>query len=76
MSVIHNERTKLTATLLNNLAVASIVAGGLSPLAAFAYGLTPLHRDAWIIGLLSAVWILAGTALHLIARAILGRMQA
>jgi len=75
MSLIENERTKLTATWLNNLAVASIVAGWLSPVAGMVYGLTNPPRDIVILISLSIAWLLAGLVLHLIARAHLGRLK-
>ncbi len=37
MHLIHNERTKLTATWLNTLATAFLAAGLFAPLAALAY---------------------------------------
>jgi len=40
MSLIHNERTKLSATALNGVAIASIVAGLVTPIAALTFGMT------------------------------------
>jgi hypothetical protein len=72
--LIRNEQTKLTAAALNNVAVASIVAGTLSPLVAMAYGLSVPHRGGWITALLSVFWNGSGACLHLAARAVLGRL--
>ena len=73
-ALVRNEQTKLTAAALNNVAVASIVAGTLSPLIGMAYGLSAPHRGGWITGLLSLFWIGSGACLHLAARAVLGRL--
>jgi hypothetical protein len=43
MFLVHNERTKLTATWLNALATALIAAGLFAPFAALFYGLTELR---------------------------------
>ena len=46
MFLVHNERTKLTATWFNGLATALIAAGFFAPLAALFYGLTELRIGA------------------------------
>ena len=38
MSLIHNEQTKLTATALNKVAVAVVIAGFVGPMGAVGYG--------------------------------------
>ena len=48
MSLIHNERTKLTAAWLNTLGAASIVAGVLAPIAAAGFGL-PGYSLRWTL---------------------------
>jgi hypothetical protein len=73
-TLIRNERTKLTAVALNNVAVASIVAGTLSPVVGMAYGLAAPHRGGWVTALLSVFWIGSGACLHMAARAVLGRL--
>jgi len=45
MSLIQNEQTKLTATALNNVAVAFVVAGFVAPVIGFARTLE--FRPAW-----------------------------
>jgi hypothetical protein len=72
---VQNERTRLTATWVNNVAAATVAAGTISPLAALAYGFMGAHRAAWIVAALSGAWILAGAGLHAIARAILGSLR-
>ena len=68
MSLIHNERTKLTATFLNNVAVALFAVGALAPLVA---GVRPLAG----IAVQAVVCLLAAAALHWIARSILRRLR-
>ena len=70
MSLIHNEQTKLTATLLNSIAVAAIAIGGIPPTVGFIVGTTTLS-GAVVSGI---VWIAIGFGLHLVARAALRRM--
>ena len=40
MSKVQDERTKLSATFLNGIAIAMVVAGGIAPLVALSYGLS------------------------------------
>jgi hypothetical protein len=68
MSLINNEQVKLTATAVNNIAVAFIIGGFVTP----ALGLfqqTPLAAIAdvppWMFGV---AWVLTGLILHLGAR--------
>ncbi|WP_267359343.1 MULTISPECIES: hypothetical protein [unclassified Methylobacterium] len=54
MSLIHNERTKLTATWLNSIAAAAVAVGGISPTIAAAsgvigFGLAAILVPAWIV---------------------------
>lgn len=37
MSLIHNERRKLTATALNGLAITTVAAGVIAPMVALSY---------------------------------------
>jgi hypothetical protein len=60
VSLVHNERTKLMATGLNNLAVGVTVAGGVSPLIALFYGFSANARDAWVVAILTVVWFSTG----------------
>lgn len=72
LDTVHNERTKLTATWLNNLGVGAIVAGVIAPsISAIGNG------DEAVIPLVSTglAWILVGIALHMLGRKILGRMR-
>jgi len=70
VSLIHNEQTKLTATALNNVAVAFVIAGFVGPVVAVGYGTEAMARDAVAI-IVSIVWLLVGFILHSIAKLIL-----
>ncbi len=76
MSLIGNERLKLTAGLLNTVAGFSLTAGGVGPLIALSFGLSaasPLSSLA--LALIVAIWFFVGIAFHLGARYLLGRLQ-
>jgi hypothetical protein len=74
MHLIHNERTKLLATGLNNTAVATIVTAIIAPVVGFLYGSPSAAASRWwsVIGL---VWFLVGLALHVTAQFVLGRLR-
>lgn len=74
MSLIQNERTKLTATWLNTLGSAAIVVGVVTPAAGAVYGLAafPTLTIATAIGGLCFTG--AGIGLHVLARGTLGRL--
>jgi len=74
MHLIHNERTKLTATWLNTLATAFLAAGLFAPLAALAYGLTELRLDLRTLVLIITLCSAVGGLLHWAGRFILGRL--
>ena len=77
MYLVHNERTKLRATLLNTVGIAMIVIGALTPVAAALYGSAEFARSLpsyfLIVGPIG--WILFGLGLHFVADRILGRLQ-
>jgi hypothetical protein len=73
MSLVHNEQTKLTATALNNVAVAFVIAGFVAPVVGF--GQTLSAPDNAIPVLFSLVWLLTGLVLHLAARLVLRTLQ-
>jgi hypothetical protein len=76
MSLIHNERTKLSAICLNTVAAATVVTGVIAPLVAVVLGLpTSGATTALAFALATIVWLLFGLVLHLGARYILGRRQ-
>jgi Na+/melibiose symporter-like transporter len=76
MSLLHNERTKLTATWLNTLAAATVVTGVIAPMVAVVFGLPTsgtVSPTAFMFAI--AVWLLLGVALHIVARRVLRRLQ-
>ena len=66
MSLIHNERTKLTAGALNTAATSAFTVGVFTPLAAVFYNLggvgTAISVRTLVIGV--ALWLFAAVALH------------
>ena len=70
MSIVHNEQTKLTATALNNIAVATVIAGFLGPIVALVLDSRSVQTDS-IAVLTSAAWLFVGWILHLVARLVL-----
>lgn len=72
MAAHDDERLKLTATFLNNLAVAIATAGCVAPLFSVLYGLVHLDDDQkkWLL-LAAPVWFVIGGLLHLVARLVL-----
>lgn len=65
---IHNERIKLLAAALNNLGLAFAIGGFVAPAIS--------GRLLAGAGVIQLVWLVLGTALHLCAQLVLGRMQA
>ncbi len=74
MALVANERWKLTATALNGLAVATMVAGFVAPLVAVSYGVSAA-QDATYFAATSAIWFFAAVGIHIVARAILGGLK-
>jgi len=75
MSLVHNERTKLTAAWLNALATALIAAGAFAPLAALLYGLTSTPLDRTYLAVAAVAALIVGLGAHLVGRAFLGRLR-
>jgi hypothetical protein len=73
--LVHNERTKLTAGWLNTLATALIAAGVFAPGVAVLYGLSNLSVGRGLIAASLVGCIALGAAIHLGARALLGRLR-
>jgi hypothetical protein len=65
MSLLHNERTKLLATALNNLGVGAIMAGIVAPVVNGMLG-DPAHI---------AGWLMLGFDLIAMAQFVLGRLR-
>lgn len=71
MTLIHNERIKLSATWLNGLATAAVAVGSIAPsIAAVSGTISPI-----LAGGLALFWLFVGAGLHLAARALLGRLK-
>ena len=70
MSLVHNERTKLTAAYLNAAATGLFGAGVVAPLAAAVFGLTgpgsPVSTLTLGVGIL--IFLVASIVIHLAAR--------
>ena len=76
MSAVHNERTKLTASLLNTAAGFSLTAGGIGPLVAVSYGVAGAPGfGAGTLSLIILVWIVVAVGLHMLARYVLGSLK-
>ena len=75
MHLVHNERTKLTATWINTLAAAFIAAGAVAPIAAVLYGLSALPVELGRLISLALACVTIGCGIHFLARAQLGRLR-
>jgi hypothetical protein len=73
--LVHNERTKLTASWFNALATGLVAAGGFAPLAALLYGISDLKTERMYVLLLGLVCVSGGIGLHLIGWAFLRRLR-
>ena len=74
--LVQNERVKLTATLLNGVALASVVAGVVTPLAALTFGIgTASGRTPFLVAFFSSTWLFVAGILHLGARWVLRRLE-
>ena len=73
MSLIHNERIKLTANALDRASTACLTVGVLGPLVAALYGVggTGLADRGILLAVGSLFWMLAAGTLHLMARRVL-----
>ncbi len=75
MSLVRNERTKLLANALDRASTACFTVGVLGPAVAALYGVGgPGAVPAAVIAFGSLFWLLAAVVLHIIARAVLGRL--
>ena len=75
MRLIHNERTKLTASWFNTMAAAFVGAGLFAPLAALAYGLAELRIGVSTVVGMVTVCVAGGAILHVIGWTVLGRLR-
>ena len=70
---IHNERTKLRATMFNNVGIALFVAGLVVPFVNFAYSGRQPEQALW--PLVALIWLALGLTLHQVGFRYLGRMK-
>jgi hypothetical protein len=76
MSKIRDERIKLFATLLNNMANACFAVGMIAPLAGAFISGNQANRPGWLELLASFfAWLMAVVALHLTASHLLGGIK-
>ncbi|WP_375455583.1 hypothetical protein [uncultured Methylobacterium sp.] len=68
MDVVEIEQTKLLATGINNIAVAFVVIGVVTPVIAVGFGVA--NAPEWRLGsgALAVVWLCTGGLLHRLAR--------
>lgn len=73
MELIHNERTKFTANLMNALCVAFLASGVIAPLVATMYGINSVPQTAsnWRVLSVGFAYFLVGSALHLLGKRML-----
>lgn len=71
--LVANELAKLTASALNNVAVAAMITSVVAPAASDLYGITaPKSPYWWEFGM---AWLIAAGVLHFIARKMLGDLE-
>jgi hypothetical protein len=73
MSLVENERAKLSATYLNGLAIAVMAVGGFAPLISFPF--SEDGRSLWTTVLVVVICMAVSTALHFIARRALAGLK-
>jgi hypothetical protein len=73
--LVHNERTKLTASWLNTLATALIAAGVFAPGIAVLYGISSLSIGNGLVVAVLIGCIVLGAAIHLAAWLLLGSLR-
>jgi hypothetical protein len=74
---VENERKKLAATFLNNVAVTIVGTGLVAPFFAALYGLSAMTPEqVRFFGLAAPGWVILGGGIHFVARSILGGLKA
>ena len=74
MDLIFNERIRIRATFLNNIAVAIIVTSIIAPAVSYFYGVGGLAPSrAWL--LIALAWLTLGAGLHGAAMLVLGGLR-
>ena len=75
MSLVRNERAKLTANLLNTLSGGCALGGVIAPTASAIYGMGVFGAPAWAGSLAGLRCSCASLLLHIGARGILGTVK-
>jgi hypothetical protein len=76
MSLVHNERTKLTATWVSSVAAAIVATGVIAPIVAVVFGIPTFAAiTPGTFTLATLVWLVLGIAAHIWARYSLGRLR-
>jgi hypothetical protein len=76
MFLVHNERTRLTASWFNALAAGVIAAGFFGPMAALVYQIVPLTVGTAYVITIAFGCLVFGGVLHLVGLAFLRRLRA
>jgi hypothetical protein len=74
VSLIGNERTKLTASALDRFSTVCLTVGVAAPLGSWFYGGVAISAPRLLAG--GYVWICAAVILHLVARVLLRMLKA
>lgn len=72
-AVIRNEKRKLAATALNNIAVATVAAGLVAPVIALGYQFSAPHGRYWLA--FPVLWLVTAYGIHQLARRQLERLE-
>jgi len=75
MSLVENERTKLTATALNGAAISCFTVGVAAPVAATIYAAAPIGGKWLFLAIAAVAWIGLAVSLHFTARHVLGGLS-
>ncbi len=75
MPAVHNEQTKLLATALNNVAVAYVVVGFVTPLTAMSFGVSSAPPLRTATATFAGIWLCTAIGLHWVARRVLRSLK-
>jgi hypothetical protein len=73
--LVDNERVKLTAAWLNTIATAIFTVGGFGPIVSYGFGLVPSSIERFTVFAAAGTCLVVATAIHLMARAVLGGLS-
>ena len=74
-SAAFNEQTKLLATCLNNVAVAFIVIGVVTPITSVSFGIPNAPPLSFGTAAFALLWFCAGAGLHWVGRLVLRSLK-